>query len=301
MNRDCLVASFYKFVPLPDFESLREPLLSVCRQNQLKGSILLAEEGVNGMIAGEPDSVNSVLDYLRSIQYLADLIHCRSLTDEMPFKRMKVRLKEEIVPFRVDKVNPHLKTGKFIEPEDWNAILRDPGIKVVDTRNDYEAGIGTFAGAENPHTGHFNQFPTYAAKNLDPAIHKKVAMFCTGGIRCEKASAYLLQNGFEEVLQLQGGILNYLQKIPSAKSLWRGQCFVFDGRVSVGQNLVAGSYQSCKSCGRPISTDERASSKYEEGVTCPHCHDNISDKKRAAARERQRQYELAHANSSKKH
>ncbi len=291
MSQDCLVASFYKFVPLSDFKSLREPLLLACWQNRLKGSILLAGEGVNGMIAGEPDSVNSVLDYLRSIQCLSDLTHCQSQTNAVPFKRMMVRLKEEIVPLRVDKVNPHLKTGKFIEPEDWNAILRDPEIKVVDARNDYEIGIGTFAGAENPHTGHFNQFPKYAVKNLNPAVHKKVAMFCTGGIRCEKASAYLLQNGFEEVLQLQGGILNYLQKIPSEKSLWQGECFVFDGRVSVGQNLTIGSHESCKSCGHPVSPDERASSNYEEGVTCPHCHDIISDNKRAAARERQRQYE----------
>ena len=298
MNKDYLVASFYKFVRLNDYRMLREPLLLSCQQHQVTGSILLAEEGVNGMISGQSESVKSVLGYLRSDTRLSDLEHCESLSHEIPFKKMKVRLKNEIVPLRAGELRPDRETGIFVSPEDWNALISDPKITLVDTRNDYEAGIGAFQGAINPKTEYFNQFPDYVANNLDPETHKKVAMFCTGGIRCEKASAYMLQKGFREVFQLKGGILNYLRKIPPEKSLWEGECFVFDGRVSVVQDLVEGSYQSCKSCGRPVSPEERASPNYEEGVACPHCHEKISGKKRAGARERQRQYELAQANKT---
>ncbi len=291
MSHSFLVASFYKFVPLSDYRKLQQSLSRCCRQQQVKGSILLAEEGVNGMISGRPESVEAVLGFLRLDPRLSDLEHCESHSQEMPFKKMKVRLKNEIVPLRAGNLNPDRYTGDFVNPEDWNTLITDSEITVVDTRNDYEVAIGTFEGTTNPHTEHFNQFPEYVAKNLNPSIHKKVAMFCTGGIRCEKASAYMLRQGFREVYQLKGGILNYLKKVPVEKSLWKGQCFVFDGRVSVGQNLVQGAYQSCKSCGRPVSEKERESSRYEEGVSCPRCHDTLSEKKRAGSRERQRQYE----------
>jgi len=272
MQQGYLVASFYKFVHLNDYRMLQEPLLLCCQQRQVTGSILLAEEGVNGMISGQSASVKSVLGFLRSDTRLSDLEHCVSHSHEIPFKKMKVRLKNEIVPLRAGKLHPNRDTGEFVSPEDWNALITDPEITVVDTRNDYEAGIGTFQGAINPKTEYFHQFSDYLANNLNPEAHKKIAMFCTGGIRCEKASAYMLQKGFREVYQLKGGILNYLRKIPPEKSLWKGECFVFDGRVSVGQDLVEGSYQSCKSCGRPISAEDMASVYYEEGVTCPSCY-----------------------------
>ncbi len=293
MHQGFLAASFYKFVPLDDYRDLREPLSLCCRQQEVKGSILLAAEGINGMISGQPESVKAVLEFLRSDPRLSDLEHCQSYSGEMPFRKMKVRLKNEIVPMRAGNLQPDRRTGKFVNPEDWNAVITDPNVIVIDTRNEYEVEIGTFQGAIDPQTAFFNQFPDYVSKNFDPEKHKKVAMFCTGGIRCEKASAYMLQKGFKEVFQLKGGILNYLQKIPPEKSLWKGECFIFDGRVSLGQDLVEGSYQSCKSCGRALSTKDTASVHYEKGVTCPHCYDKLSDKKIAGARERQKQYDLA--------
>ncbi len=289
-----VVAALYKFVALDDFVAMREPLLSFCIDHNIKGSLLLAREGINGTIAGARADIDAVLDYLRADPRLADLDHKESLDDSQPFLRMKVKLKREIVTLGVEGIDPAKQVGQYVEPKAWNALISDPEVLLIDTRNDYEVRIGTFRGAINPSTETFREFPSYT-EQLDRNRYRKVAMFCTGGIRCEKASALMLQQGFEEVYHLKGGILKYLEEVPEEESLWEGECFVFDNRVAVNHKLEKGSYTLCYGCGEPVSEAERQQPTYEEGVSCPYCHDKLTEEQRQSFRERKRQVELAAA------
>lgn len=288
-----IVATFYKFVNLPDAAEIQEPLLSYCLAHNVKGTILLAPEGINGTIAATRDRIDAVLAFLCADPRFADLEHKESTADAPPFERMKVRLKKEIVTLGVPEVNPNQKVGIYVSPHEWNALISDPEVTVIDTRNDYEVDIGTFQRAQNPQTRSFRQFPEYVNQNLDPHKHKKVAMFCTGGIRCEKASSFLLAQGFAEVYHLKGGILKYLEEVPAEDSLWEGECFVFDERVAVVHALESGSYDMCRSCGHPISEADKTSPQYEEGVSCPHCFADLTEEKRKRQQEKQKQIELA--------
>ena len=295
MSQSVVVAALYKFVTLDDFEALREPLLDVCRDAGARGTLLLAPEGINGTIAGNRAAIDCVLGYLRADGRLADLEHKESFDDHMPFHRMKVKLKREIVTMGVSGIDPNAVVGTYVNPADWNALIADPDVVLIDTRNDYECDIGTFRGAIDPRTTNFRDFPAYVRKNLDPSRQRKVAMFCTGGIRCEKASAFMLKEGFEEVYHLRGGILKYLEEVPSEDSAWEGECFVFDNRVAVDHELKKGQYDQCYGCRHPITEDDKASGKYEKGVCCPHCFDALSEAQKARFRERQKQVELARA------
>ena len=290
-----VVAAIYKFVRLDDCATMREPLLAECNKLDISGTLLLAAEGINGTIAGTRAGIDNILAYLRSDPRLADLEHKESAAEQQPFYRMKVKLKNEIVTMGVPGINPTEQAGQYVKPEDWNALISDPNVLLIDTRNDYEVEVGTFEGALNPRTTTFREFPEYVKKNIDPQQKPRVAMFCTGGIRCEKASSYMLQQGFAEVYHLQGGILKYLENVPAEESLWQGECFVFDQRVAVGQGLAPGHYELCYGCSRPIKTEEKASPKYQAGISCPHCYDALTPEKRAAAMERQKQVTLASA------
>jgi len=260
-----------------------------CQSQGVKGTILLAEEGINGTIAGSREAIDAVLSLLRSDPRLVDLEHKESFADVQPFDRIKVRLKSEIVTIGVSEADPNAQVGTYIDPHDWNAVISDPDVTVIDTRNEYEVSIGSFQGAENPHTRSFRQFPDYVRTHLDPAKQKKVALFCTGGIRCEKASAFMLAQGFEEVYHLKGGILKYLEEVPPDDSLWQGECFVFDQRVAVQHGLEAGTHEMCRSCGHPISEADKASPDYEDGIACPYCVDQLTQAKRKRQEARQQQ------------
>ena len=292
-----LTAALYKFVSLPDYKALQAPVLAACNVNKIKGTLLLAEEGINGTIAGLPQDIHTILHYLRSDPIFqdrfTDLEHKESYADEHPFYRMKVKLKKEIVTLGVAGVSPTKKVGTYVKPEDWNALISDPDVVLIDTRNDYEVDIGTFKGAIDPKTTTFREFPEYVAQHFDKTKHKKVAMFCTGGIRCEKASSFMLDQGFEEVFHLQGGILKYLETVPEAESMWEGECFVFDQRVAVKHNLAVGDFGQCYACRHPLSPSEMQSAQYAAGISCPYCYDKISAEKRASLIERQKQVMLA--------
>ena len=300
---DFLTATLYKFVELPDFADLKAPLLACCEANGVKGTLLLASEGINGTIAGAPEGVRAVLAFLRADPRLATLEHKEAHAAHMPFYRMKVRLKREIVTLGVPDVHPALMAGRYVKPEDWNQLIDEPDVVLVDTRNDYEVGIGTFKGAINPATHSFSELPAWVDREMaeggqlaaKDGKKPRVAMFCTGGIRCEKSTAFLRARGFDEVYHLQGGILKYLETVPQAKSYWQGECFVFDERVSVGHGLEPGKFSFCRSCRDPLSEQERASPLYELGVSCPHCHGRTTEAQKAGYRERQRQVELAEA------
>ena len=287
-----VVATLYKFVSLPDFTDMQDALLSYCETQSIKGTILLAHEGINGTIAGERQAVEAVLSFLRSDPRLTDLEHKESYTDIAPFERMKVRLKSEIVTLGLPEVDPNQQVGTYVNPQEWNDLISNPEVTVIDTRNDYEVNIGTFKRAQNPQTQSFREFPEYVRQNLDPNQNKKVAMFCTGGIRCEKASAFMLSQGFTQVYHLKGGILKYLEEVPAQESLWEGECFVFDERVAVRHGLESGSYEMCYSCGRPISAEDKASPKYEEGISCSYCFDSLTEEKRIRQQEKWRQLQL---------
>lgn len=292
---EIVVAALYRFVTLEDYRALREPLLDVCRDAGVKGTLLLAQEGINGTIAGSREGIDRVLDYLRADPRLAALEHKESFDESMPFYRMKVKLKREIVTMGVEDIDPNKVVGTYVAPQDWNALVNDPDVLLIDTRNDYECSIGSFRGAVDPHTTSFRDFPGYVRENLDPARQKKVAMFCTGGIRCEKASAFMLQEGFEEVYHLQGGILKYLEEVPEKDSTWEGECFVFDNRVAVNHRLEKGQYDQCYGCRMPITEEDKLSPLYRKGVCCPHCHDSLSAEQIERFSERQKQMELAAA------
>jgi UPF0176 protein len=256
-----VVATFYKFVRLPDCAEIRSPLHDLCESLGIRGTVLLAEEGINGTLAGTAEAIAQLLSHLRADPRLVDLEHKKSSAELPPFDRLKIRLKKEIVTLGLP-VDPNQQVGTYVRPQDWNALIADPEVVVIDTRNDYEVGIGTFERSQNPNTRSFRQFPEYVQRHLDPAQHPKVALFCTGGIRCEKASSFMLAQGFQEVYHLQGGILKYLEEIPDNESLWQGECFVFDQRVAVQQGLALGTYNMCSACGHPIAP---------EVVSCPHC------------------------------
>lgn len=293
-----LTAAFYKFVELPDFAQLKPALLAYCDERQVKGTILLAQEGVNGTIAGLPDRVREVLAYLRRDARLANLIHKESFTNKAPFYRMKVRLKREIVTLGVPGVDPNKLAGTYVKPEEWNKLLDDPDVVFVDVRNDYEVSLGTFKGALDPKTKSFSELPGWVREQEPLRRKPKVAMFCTGGIRCEKSTAFMRAEGFADVFHLEGGILKYLETVPAEQSRWEGQCFVFDERVSVGQGLVPGNFELCRACRRPLSEQDRASPFYVRGVSCEACHDKTSDTKRSSLLERQKQMDIARKRNS---
>jgi UPF0176 protein len=284
-----VVAAFYKFVHLPDYAQQRSPLLELCRSHQIRGTILLASEGINGTIAGSRQGIDAVLTSLRSDPRFADLEAKESTAEDFPFDRLKVKLKQEIVTLGVPTINPSEQVGTYVEPKDWNALISNPDVVVIDTRNRYEVEIGTFQRAQNPQTESFRQFPDYVQNNLDPTQHSQVAMFCTGGIRCEKASAYLLSQGFQKVYHLKGGILKYLEEVPPEDSLWQGECFVFDQRVAVEHGLEVGKHEMCLSCGYPVSPEDKQHPHYEEGIACPHCFGSLTEDKRSRQMEKLRQ------------
>jgi UPF0176 protein len=291
-----LTAALYKFVALPDYVALREPLLAVCEANGIKGTLLLAAEGINGTISGPEAGIRTVLAWLRKDPRLAELEHKESWAAEMPFHRMKVRLKKEIVTMGVPGIDPRHIVGTYVKPQDWNDLIRQPDVVLIDTRNDYEVAIGTFKGAVDPDIKSFTELPAWVQRETEAGRLKgkpRVAMFCTGGIRCEKSTAYMKEQGFDEVYHLQGGILKYLEEVASEQSTWDGECFVFDERVSVGHGLKQGDYELCRACRYPLNAEDRKSPHYRKGVSCAHCHDKTTAEQKASYAERQRQVELA--------
>ncbi len=294
-----IVAAFYKFIALPDFAERRAPLTAACEANGVTGTILLAEEGVNGAIAGPRGGIDAMLRALRAIPGCADLEHKESYADENPFYRAKVRLKKEIVALGRPDVSPVRAVGEYVEPQDWNALISDPGTVVIDTRNDYEFAIGSFEGAIDPQTKSFREFPVWFEKFRREHDGVKIAMYCTGGIRCEKSTALAKLVGVENVYHLKGGILKYLETVPREESLWRGECFVFDNRVSVTHDLSPGSYDLCRACRRPLGEEAKASPDYVEGVSCPKCIDEHTEERRRDFAERQKQIELARTRGEK--
>ena len=293
-----IVAALYHFTYFADPEGLVAPLLAVCKGVGVKGSLLLANEGVNGTIAGTREAVDAVLAHMRALPGCSDLIHKESLAEVMPFGRMKVRVKAEIVTMGQPDVDPRAQVGHYVTPDNWNALIAASDVAVIDTRNDYEVALGTFVGGVDPGTRACRDFPAWWDQNKDRFAGKRIAMFCTGGIRCEKSTNWLIGQGVEDVYHLQGGILKYLEEVPEADSLWQGECFVFDDRVSVGHGLVPGAFVNCGACRRPVM--DMGSALYEPGVTCAVCHGDYSAADRVRFRERQKQMVLA-AKRGKRH
>jgi len=289
------VAALYHFTRFDDPAALRGPLLSLCEEVGIKGTLLLAKEGINGTIAGSENALAQVLGAIRALPGCADLEVKFSYAAAMPFNRMKVRLKREIVTMGEPDIDPRLSVGHYVDAHDWNALISDPDTVVIDTRNDYEVACGTFAGAVDPATASFREFPEWFRAHRGELLDgkKKVAMFCTGGIRCEKSTSFLRAEGIEEVYHLKGGILKYLEDVPEAESRWQGECFVFDERVTVRHGLEQGGYALCRACRRPLSESDIAAPAYAEGISCPHCIAERDDAQRARYAERQRQTELA--------
>ena len=288
------VTALYRFARFPDPAALRGPLEQLCRANGVKGTLLLATEGINGTIAGSPNAIDAVLAHVRSLPGCDRLEVKDAVADIMPFHRLKVRVKAEIVTMGV-AVDPLADAGTYVAPADWNALIDDPDTVVIDTRNDYEVKVGSFAGAIDPGTASFRDFPAWFAAHRDELAGKRVAMFCTGGIRCEKATAYLKGQGVDDVFHLEGGILRYLEVVPAAESRWQGECFVFDERVAVGHALAPGTHGLCRGCRMPVSPEDRVSPLYEEGVTCPACHGTRGADRLSGYAERHRQTALAEA------
>ena len=288
-----VVCALYKFVTLDNYQDLKQPLLDFMLEQAVRGTLLLAREGINGTVSGSRESIDALLHFLQKDERLAGVSYKESFTDEMPFLRTRVKLKKEIVTMGVGGIDPNHIVGTYVKPKDWNALISDPDVLLVDTRNDYEFQVGTFQNAVNPDTESFREFPSYVKQNLDPKKHKKVAMFCTGGIRCEKSTAYLKEQGFDEVYHLEGGILKYLEDVPADETMWQGECFVFDERVTVNHDLEKGNYDQCNACRMPITAEEKQSAQYEHGISCPHCFDKTSDNQKARYREREKQMTLA--------
>jgi len=297
MQHTYLTTAMYHFVSLPRFETLREPLLNFCISKNIKGTILLADEGINGTLAGPEKSILELLHYLKNDHIFGssfkNIAHKESWSDKHPFYRMKVKLKKEIVTLGVLGVSPTKIVGQYVKPQEWNSIISDPEVVLIDTRNDYEYAIGTFKNAINPKTTAFREFPDYVKTHFDPKKHKKVAMFCTGGIRCEKASSYMMSEGFYEVYHLEGGILKYLEEIKPEESLWQGECFVFDQRVAIKHGLQLGDYGQCFACRYPLSAEDMQSDKYTPGISCPYCYNQHTPEKKRSLTERQKQVILA--------
>jgi len=292
-TQQVVVSALYHFVRLDDYQSLRQPLYDFMIKHEIRGTLLLANEGINGTVAGPKKAIDKLHSWLRSDQRLKDLKTKESFDNSMPFYRTRVKLKKEIVTMGIPDIDPNHVVGSYVKPEDWNDLISDPDMILVDTRNDYEVSIGTFRNAINPKTDTFRQFPDYVKSNLNPGKHKKVAMFCTGGIRCEKSTAYLKEQGFEEVYHLQGGILKYLETVAEADSMWEGECFVFDNRVSINHQLEKGSYDQCHACRLPVTEEDKDSNKYIQGVSCPACYDKKSEQQKNRFAERERQVQLA--------
>lgn len=290
-----VVCALYKFVALEDYKAIRQPLLEAMESNGIKGTLLLASEGINGTVSGTQEGIDALLAWLNSDDRFNPISFKLSYHDNQPFYRTKVKLKKEIVTMGVEGIDPRKTVGTYVKPKDWNALISDPDVLLIDTRNDYEIEIGTFEHAVNPNTKTFREFPEYVKNNLDPKKNKKVAMFCTGGIRCEKSTAYLKEQGFEEVYHLEGGILQYLEDVPKEDTLWKGDCFVFDNRVAVNHDLEKSEYDQCYACRLPITDDDKASDKYEQGVSCPQCYGTHTDEQIARFREREKQINLARA------
>ncbi|MCB8836993.1 rhodanese-related sulfurtransferase [Aurantimonas sp. VKM B-3413] len=287
------VAAFYRFLSLRDLPDLKQDLLAFCRDRALRGTILIAPEGVNGTVAGSPDAIEALVAELHRRFALPCEEVKFSAAPDWPFARMKVRIRPEIITMRAPEADPGVAVGTYVEARDWNAVIADPEVLVLDTRNVYETKVGTFERAVDPGIESFTELKGFVADRLDPGKHRKVAMFCTGGIRCEKASAFMLAAGFETVYHLKGGILKYLEEVPADESRWQGDCYVFDGRVAVGHGLAPTAWSACYGCGAPLSPDDRAAPDYEEGVACPYCAGTLTEEKAAALRERQRQMSLA--------
>lgn len=295
------VAALYRFCRLDRFEELRAPLAAFCCERGVKGTLLLAREGINGTVAGSEEAIAGLIGWLEAVPEFAGLEVKFSRAAEMPFHRMKVRLKREIVTMGVEGIDPLKSVGAYVEPNEWNALIADPDTIVVDTRNDYEVSIGTFSGAVDPQTKSFREFPAWVENHRDELEGRKVAMFCTGGIRCEKATAYVKSLGIDEVFHLRGGILKYLEEVPVEKSLWEGECFVFDERVSVSHGLAEGEAELCRACRHPLKPEERLSPKFVSGVSCPHCYEARTDEDRARYAQRHKQVELADRRGSGRH
>jgi len=294
-HQQVVVSALYHFVTLENYQALRQPLHDFMIDNDIRGTLLLAQEGINGTVAGSKQSIEKLHAWLRADERLRDLRTKESFDADMPFYRSCVKLKKEIVTMGVEGIDPKQVVGTYVKPEDWNALISDPEVTLIDTRNDYEVAIGTFKNAKDPKTETFRQFPDYVKSSMDPKKQKKVAMFCTGGIRCEKSTAYLKEQGFEEVYHLQGGILKYLETVPEEESLWQGECFVFDNRVSVNHQLEKGAYDQCHACRLPITEEDKNSDKYVQGVSCPSCYDKKSEQQQQRFAERERQVQLAKA------
>ncbi len=290
-----LIAALYKFADFPDFADFQEPLREVCIENSVLGTILLAHEGLNGTIAGPAEGIENVLAFIRSEPRFATIEAKLSQSEDAPFLRLKIRLKQEIVALGVGEVDSVSGTGTYVPPSEWNDLITDPDVVVIDTRNDYEFAIGTFEGAVNPEIDAFRDFPDWVANRPELTDKPPVAMFCTGGIRCEKLTAWMKDQGFEKVYQLDGGILKYLETIPEADSTWDGECYVFDRRVSVGHGLVPGDNDQCPNCNTVVTPQDRDDPRYAIGVTCPACFDTTSETRKSRFAERQKQIELAAA------
>jgi UPF0176 protein len=283
----------YKFVALENYKEMRQPLLDVLESNHIKGTLLLASEGINGTVSGTRQAIDLLIDYLNQDQRINPISIKESMDETQPFYRTKVKLKKEIVTMGVQGIDPQKTVGTYVKPKDWNNLISDPDVTVIDTRNKYEIEIGTFENAISPGTDSFREFPQYVEQKLDPSKHKKVAMFCTGGIRCEKSTAFLKEQGFDEVYHLQGGILKYLEEVPVEETMWKGDCFVFDNRVAVDHHLNKSHYQACYACRLPITEEDTRSELYEPGVSCPKCYGTHTEEQLARFREREKQVNLA--------
>tara|TARA_R110002124_G_scaffold72020_16_gene192778 strand:- start:10536 stop:11438 length:903 start_codon:yes stop_codon:yes gene_type:complete len=288
-----IVAALYHFTKFADHKALQQPLLSLCRAQGIKGSLLLAYEGINGTIAGSRGGIDAVLAHLRALPGCDDLEHKESFATQMPFNRMKVRLKKEIVTMGQPNIDPTVNVGNYVSANDWNDLITQDDVVVIDTRNDYEVAIGTFQGAIDPETKSFGEFPAWWEQNKSRFHNKRVAMFCTGGIRCEKSTNYLLNEGVDDVYHLKGGILKYLEEVPQEESTWDGECFVFDARVSVKHGLQEGKYDLCYACRMPLAPEDFERPEFEKGVSCHQCSETTDDERKERFRERQRQVELA--------
>lgn len=292
------VAALYRFVELNDLPKLQARIKSACLENGICGTLLIAPEGINGTIAGIGEKLNTVIDLLDQIAGVKSGELKYSPSSGKPFLRMKVRIKKEIITMAAPEANPTKIVGTYVKPEDWNALITDPDVTVLDTRNDYETAVGIFRGAIDPNIQKFTDFKNFVSEKLDPKKNKKIAMFCTGGIRCEKASSYMMAHGFEEVYHLHGGILKYLETIPADQSLWDGECFVFDRRVAVGHGLSEGVHDICYGCRFPLKPGDRETPEYEEGVSCPKCHGSLTKEKIAALRMRHQQFKRDEINAN---
>ncbi|MDG2116154.1 MAG: rhodanese-related sulfurtransferase [Porticoccaceae bacterium] len=295
MPTQYVTCALYKFVALPNYGSIRHPLLKIMTDNQVYGTLLLASEGINGTISGTRASIDTVLHWLAQQPGLDNIDTKESYDDNIPFYRTKVKLKKEIVTMGVEGIDPNQVVGSYVKPADWNALISDPDVLVVDTRNNYEVEIGTFKDAVNPNTTSFREFPAWATVNIESDKTKKIAMFCTGGIRCEKSTAYMKEQGFDEVYHLEGGILKYLEEVPKEQTLWQGECFVFDNRVAVDHDLKRGSYDQCHACRMPITEQEKTLDTYQEGLSCHHCFGTLTEDQKQRFSQRQKQMQLAKA------